>query len=198
VLFDLNQGRLLEILDECRWATGLAFSNDGTRLMVGDLRRACLHDGHSGRYLATTEEVRPARGIDDNQQDVSVRSVPAGRWLLTTADGTYGLVEEQSGRVLYRGNKERAAGLVAVDERSLFVADFSGGEAQLITFGPSGGVERRLLRSEELEQKRLPPELAGSPEGKRAAVLEKVLAQSCLIEGFRLPRELCRFAQETP
>lgn len=197
-LFDLNQGRVLEILDECRWATGLAFSSDGTKLMVGDLRRACLHDGRSGRYLATTEEVRPARGIDDNQQDVSVRSVPAGRWLLTTADGTYGLVEEQGGRMLYRGKQERAAGLVAADERSLFVADFSGGEAQLLTFGPAGGVERRLLRAEELEQKRLPPELAASPEGIRATVLEKVLTHSCLIEGFRLPRELCRFAEESP
>lgn len=196
-LFDLNQGRMLEILDECRWATGLAFSADGTKLMVGDLRRACLHDGRSGRYLETTEEVRPVRGADDNLQDVSVRSGPAGRWLLTTADGTYGVFSERDGRALFRGKNDRVAGLVASDERSLFVADFSGGEAQLITFGPAG-VERRLLRSEELEQKRLPPELADSPLGRRAAVLGKILQRSCLIEGFRLPSELCRLPQKTP
>jgi WD40 repeat protein len=196
-LFDLNQGRILEILDECRWATGLAFSADGTKLMVGDLRRACLHDGRSGRYLETTEEVRSERGAEDTLQDVSVRSVPSGRWLLTTADGTYGVFDEQHGRALFRGRNDRGAGLVASDDRSLFVADFSGGEAQLITFGPAG-VERRLLRTEELEQKRLPPELADSPLGRRAAVLGMILQRSCLIEGFRLPRELCRLPQKTP
>jgi hypothetical protein len=196
-LFDLNQGRVLQILDECRWATGLAFSSDGSKLMVGDLRRACLHDASNGRYLATTEEVRPARGIEDDQQDVAVRSVPSGRWLLTTADGTYAVFDEQRGRALYRGKNAGGAGLIASDERSLFVADFSGGEAQLITFGPAG-VERRLLRADELEQNRLPPEFANSPEGRRASIFEKVLAKSCLIEGFRLPLELCRFGNEKP
>jgi hypothetical protein len=189
-LFDLNQGRVIELIDECRWATGLAFSADGTRLMVGDLRRACLHDGRTGRFLQTTDEVRPARGADDDLQDVAVRPAPEGRWLLTTLDGSFGIIDGASGRALYRGRADGREGLVASDDRSLYVADFTGGTAELITFGP-GGVARRLLRSEELEQKSVPPELANSPEGRRAMMLEKIMRGSCVIEGFRLPIDLC-------
>jgi hypothetical protein len=196
-LVDLKQGRVLELIDECRWATSLSFSRDGTKLMVGDLRRACLHDARTGRHLETTEEVRPQRGNEDNLQDVSVRSIPEGRWLLTTADGTFGVFDGKDGRALLRGKNDGGEGLVASDERSLFVADFSGGEAQLITFGPTG-VERRILRSEELEQKQYPPEVANSPEGKRAAMLDKVLQNSCVIEGFRLPLELCQKSASAP
>ncbi|HEY5957922.1 MAG TPA: hypothetical protein VIV60_15270, partial [Polyangiaceae bacterium] len=191
-LVDLNHGRVLELIDECRWTTGLAFSQDGTKLMVGDLRRACLHDARTGRHLETTEEVRPARGNADDQQDVSVRAIPEGRWLITTADGAFGVFDEQSGgRAVLRGKNLGRDGIVAADDRSLFVADFSGGEAQLVTLGP-GGVERRLLRSEELEQKKYPPEVANSPEGKRASAIERLVEHSCLIEGFRLPLELCK------
>lgn len=189
-LFDLSQGRVIELIDECRWATGLAFSPDGMRLMVGDLRRACLHDGRTGRFLHTTDEVRPVRGADDDLQDVTVRPAPEGRWLLTTLDGSFGIIDGLSGRALYRGRADGQDGLVASDDRSLYVADFTGGTAQLITFGP-GGVARRLMRSEELEQKAVPPELVNSPEGRRGLMLEKILHGSCVIEGFRLPIELC-------
>lgn len=196
-LIDLNRGRVLELIDECRWATGLAFSQDGTKLMVGDLRRACLHDGRTGRHLDTTDEVRPARGYDDDLQDVSVRSIPGDRWLLRTADGAFGVFDEKGGKTLLRGKGDGAESLVASDDKSLFVADFSGGEAQLITFN-SSGIERRMLRTEELEQKVFPPEVANSPEGRRAAALARMVANSCLIEGFRLPKELCGAVSTVP
>jgi hypothetical protein len=195
-LVELNRGRVLELIDECRWATDLAFSRDGTRLMVGDLRRACLHDARTGRHLETTEEVRPSHGSDDDLQDVSVRPAPAGRWLVTAADGAFGIFDERSGKALLRGRNDAGQALVASDDRSLYVADFSGGEAQLITFGTTG-VERRLLRMDELEQKSYPPEGANSKEGKRAAILQKMMRSSCVVEGFRLPGELCRM-QATP
>jgi hypothetical protein len=190
-LVDLNQGRVLELIDECRWATDLAFSRDGTKLMVGDLRRACLHDARTGRYLETTDEVRPSYGSDDDLQDVLVRPAPAGRWLVTAADGAFGIFDERSGKALLRGRNDAGQALVASDDRSLFVADFSGGEAQLVSFG-TAGVERRILRVEELEQRLYPPEGANSPEGKRAAILQKMMRSSCVVEGFRLPVELCR------
>jgi hypothetical protein len=190
-LVDLNHGRVLELIDECRWTTGLAFSNDGTKLMVGDLRRACLHDARTGRHLETTDEIRPALGVTDDLQDVSVRAIPNRRWLLTTADGAFGVFDEQAGKTVLRGKNLEHDGIVASDDKSLFVADYSGGEAQLVTLGP-GGVERRLLRSDELEQKRYPPEVANSPEGKRAMAIERLVQHSCLIEGFRLPLELCK------
>lgn len=189
-LFDLTQGRVIELIDECRWATGLAFSVDGNKLMVGDLRRACLHDGKTGRYLQTTDEVRPARGYEDDMQDVSVRPAPLGRWLLTTADGTFGVFDGTDGSAVYRGRSDARAGWVGSDDKSLYVADFTAGEAQLISFGPSG-VSRRLLRSAEIDQKEYPPELANSPEGRRGMFLERLLKASCVVEGFRLPIELC-------
>lgn len=193
-LFDLTQGKVLELIDECRWATGVAFSDDGTRLMVGDLRRACLHDGRTGRFLHATDEVRPPRGSHDDLQDVSVRSVPEGRWLLTTLDGSFGIIDGQSGRAIYLGSNDGRRGLVASDERALYVADFTGGAAQLITFGPAG-LARRLMRSEELEQRVVPPEFASSPEGRRRLLLERLLHDSCVVEGFRLPIELCSGAE---
>ena len=61
-LVDLKLGKVVELIDDCRWATALSFSLDGKSLMVGDLRKACLHDARTGRLLETTEEVRPDHG----------------------------------------------------------------------------------------------------------------------------------------
>ncbi|MGE5783489.1 MAG: hypothetical protein ACM3ZE_02825, partial [Myxococcales bacterium] len=127
----------------------------------------------------------------DDQQDVSVRSAPEGRWLITAADGSFGVFSGDNGKAIYRGKNDAGEGLVASDEKSLFVPDFTGGEARLITFGPSG-VERRMLRREELDQKTSPPELASSPEGRQGVLLQRLLETTCLIEGFRLPIELCK------
>jgi hypothetical protein len=189
-LVDLERGRVIELIDECRWTTGLAFSDDGTKLMVGDLRHACLHDARTGRHLETTDELRPSHGVEDNEQDVAVRSMADGRWFLRTLDGTFGVFDEKTGKTLVRGESRGAEGFITSNEHALYLADFSAGEGQLITFGPAG-IERRIVRMAEFDEKCLPPDAARSPEGKRAATLAKVLLESCVVEGFRLPVEFC-------
>jgi hypothetical protein len=198
-LVDLKLGKVVELIDDCRWATGLSFSLDGKSLMVGDLRKACLHDAMTGRLLETTEEVRPSLGPQDELQDVEVRPLRAGgRWLIRTADGAFGVFEGSGGKALLRGKQEPTVqDYVAADEQSLYVADYSMKRAELITLGPTR-IERRILRLEELEQKQFPPEARNTPEGRLASALEVLALRSCLIEGFRLPGELCRFASSRP
>jgi hypothetical protein len=198
-LVDLKLGKVVQLIDDCRWATGLSFSLDGKSLMVGDLRKACLHDAITGRLLETTEEVRPSLGPQDELQDVEVRPLRAGgRWLVRTADGAFGVFEGSGGKALLRGKQEPAVqDYVAADDQSLYVADYSMKRAELVTLGPTR-IERRILRLEELEQKQFPPEARNTPEGRLASALEVLALRSCLIEGFRLPGELCRLATSRP
>jgi hypothetical protein len=193
-LVDLKSGKVVELIDECRWATGLSFSLDGKTLMVGDLRKACLHDARTGRLREVTEEVRLATGPSDELQDVSVRPVQAQRWLLRTLDGTYGIFDEKNGKALLRGRQPPDKnGYVATGARAIYLTDYSAQRAELVTLGPSK-IERRVLRLEELEQKQLPPEARNTPEGHRASALEVLTLRTCLVEGFRLPGEFCRLA----
>jgi hypothetical protein len=53
------------------------------------------------------------------------------------------------------------------------------------------GIARRLLGTEELDEVLFPPEAANTKEGRLAAALAAIAQQSCVLEGFRLPRELC-------
>jgi hypothetical protein len=190
-LVDLERGRVIQLMDDCRWATGLSFSLDGKRLMVGDLRKACLHDARTGKLLDTTEEVRPAHGHPDEHADVEVKPLQEGRWILRTADGSFGVFDGKSGKALFRGRDDgNAGGYVAADPGTLYVTDRSGTTAELVTLG-GAGIARRVLRPEELEQREFPAEARNTPEGRRAALLESLVKRSCLVEGFRLPLELC-------
>lgn len=190
-LVDLEKGRVVELIDECRWATAVSFSRDGKRLMVGDLRRACLHDGKTGRFIETTEELRAAAGPGDDLQDVEVLPTASGRWLLRTADGTFGVFNENGGKALLRGFAQGSRGaLVAADESTVFLADYSGKGAELVSLGESS-VARRVMRVEELEERELPPEAVNTEAFRIAQVLTHIAQDTCVIEGFRLPRALC-------
>jgi hypothetical protein len=191
-LVDLTRGRVVELIDDCRWATGLSFSEDGKSLVIGDLRKACLHDAKTGKLIDITEEIRPSKGQADVLQDVEVRPVQEGRWLLRTADGAFGVFDGHNGKALFRGVQDDSTRrYVATDNRALYVVDLSGDKAQLVTLGPTG-TERRVLRAEELEQREFPKEALNTKEGRLATLLHAVSMRSCLIEGFRLPLELCR------
>jgi hypothetical protein len=191
-LIDLERGRVIQLIDECRWATGLSFSLDGKRLMVGDLRKACMHDARTGKLLDTTEEVRPALGHPDEHADVELRPLQEGRWILRTADGSFGVFDGKSGKALFRGRDEGVSGgYVAADPGALYVTNRSGATAELVTLG-SAGIARRVLRPEELEQGEFPSEARNTPEGRRATLIEGLVKRSCLVEGFRLPLELCQ------
>lgn len=189
-LVDLKAGRLIELVDECRWATGLGFSQDGRTLMVGDLRKACLHDAKTGRHLVTTEEVRPSLGPADEQEDVTVRSFGDDRWLLRTLDGSYGVFDAKSGKAQLRGRLEPRERLVAGASDTLYLTENSGNSATLVALGPTG-IQRRILRPEELDGRTFPDEAKSTPEGQRAATVKAVLLQTCVVEGFRLPLALC-------
>jgi hypothetical protein len=189
-LVDLKAGRLIELVDECRWATGLGFSQDGRTLMVGDLRKACLHDARTGRHLVTTEEIRPSLGPADEQEDVTIRSFQDGRWLLRTLDGSYGVFDGTSGKAQLRGKLDERENLVVSGTDTLYVAEAAGNVAELVALSPTG-VQRRILRPEELDGRAFPEEARNTPEGQRAGILMTIVAQTCTIEGFRLPVALC-------
>jgi len=190
-LVNLDKGQVVELIDDCRWATAVAFSKDGRSLMVGDLRKACLHDALTGKLRETTEEVRLARGAGDELEDVDVRPVQSGRWLLRTADGAFGVFDERDGKAVLRGQFQGdLGGYVASDERTVYLSDYSNKSAELVALGDQG-IARRLLGTEELDEVLFPPEAANTKEGRLAAALAAIAQQSCVLEGFRLPSELC-------
>jgi len=190
-LLDLSRGTVQELLEECRWGTSVAFSADGSRVMVGDSLQACLHDAKTGRLLAVTEPVRPERGGGDDQQDVTVSPIASGRWLAVTDDGAFGVFDEASGSFLLQGTTDSDNGLRWTDDERLYIEDTSSDPFDLVMVS-ADRILRRALTPGEIDGSVLPVELDGTAEGRRRQATRLALDQTCSVLGFRLPPALCQ------
>jgi len=190
-LLDLSRGTVRELLEECRWGTSVAFSADGNRVMVGDPLRACLHDAKTGQLLAVTDQVRPEREANDDQQDVTVSPIASGRWLTITDDGAFGVFDEPSSSFLLRGTTDSGQWLRWTEGERLYIEDTSSRPFDLVMVSAQQ-VERRALLPSETDGSTLPPELAGTTEGRQRQAIRLALDQTCPVLGYRLPAALCQ------
>jgi hypothetical protein len=186
-LVDLETGRVTSLLDECRWVTDIAFSESGEQLLVGDLRRACIHDARSGKFMAKTAFVREAWDVDDDLQDTVLSRLGASRWFLTTGDGSWAVVEAANGKLVTKGFGSDSA---IIDGDRLYATNTGKNTEEVVILGPSE-VKRRPLSAQERQRSVIPPEAADSPAAKRLRALELVLRSTCSLWGFRVPAELC-------
>jgi hypothetical protein len=186
-LVDLDTGRVSGLLEECRWVTDIAFSEAGDQLLVGDLRRACIHDARSGKFLVRTAAVREAWDADDDLQDTALSRLGASRWFLTTADGSWAVVEAANGKIIAKGFGSDSA---IIDGDRLYAMNASKNTEELVIL-EANELSHRPLSASERRHGSIPPEAAGSPAAKRFKALELVLKSTCSLWGFRIPAELC-------
>ncbi len=186
-LVDLETGRVSSLLEECRWVTDIAFSESGDQLLVGDLRRACIHDAHSGKFVARTAPVREAWDVDDDLQDTLISRLGASRWFLATADGSWAVVAAAGGKLVTKGF---GSDLAIIDGDRLYAINTSKSTEELVIVGPNE-LKRRPLTASEQGHNTIPPEAVDSPAAKRLRALELVLKSTCSLWGFRVPAELC-------
>ena len=188
-LLDLERGQVIALLDECRWVSDLAFAENGSHLVVGDLLHACFHDARNGSYVGKTLDVREAWQHDD-LQDVRLKRLGDSRWVLTTADGSWAVVEAASGKTILRGF---ASEPTIVDGETFYATNAAKTPAELVIVEPQS-IHARPLSKLEAERAAWPPEMTQSVDGKLWASIHRALYRTCSFRGFRIPAELCESA----
>jgi len=185
-LVDLVSGTVTQLLDACSFPSGYAFSMDGSKLMVGDLLHACLHDVRTGKLLLKTSNLRAFAGEGDDAQDVFPTALPLGRWLLVTSCAFE--VIDQWGSILLKGTGLNSSH----DDETVGDSVHLITDANLLVSLRKEGISQRVISEAEQRSPEAVPELVGSKAALARIAVARAVDKLCRLGNVVVPEQMCR------